>query len=293
MNDYLYRLFSFLGAHSPLSFLYFLGRISARCKYIFIYSVRRIVRANVRIILNYRKEKLGVPYTEKELSQLVKETYDNFSRYLVDFFSIPKWDVRRIEEKVQIENIEFLDEGLRGGKGVLDLTAHVGNWELSGIVASILGYKITAIAIPYLSPVVTKIYKERRNSKGVEVLLTGSNPKGILKALRQNRILAVLGDKTFTEKGIKTTFLGVESLIPRGPATLAVKTGAFFTAGFFIMEKDRYKFFFKKINLPSISLPEEEQINYLFNQGIKAIEEVILKYPSQWLNFSPILIDEK
>jgi len=254
-----------------------------------MYSVRRNVRLNARIILEWRKRKKGIDYTEKDLARIVRETYRNFSRYLADFFNVPRWDACRIKEKVRIEDIGLLDEGLSAGKGVVALTAHIGNWELAGIVASILGYEVTAVAIPYLSPAVTRIYRKRRNSKGVEVLLTGSSPKGPLRALKENRILAVLGDKVFTEKGIKTPFLGVETLLPRGPATLAAKTGAFFTAGFFIMEKNGYRFFFRKISLPPSLKEEEEKINYLFTRGSEIIEDVILEYPSQWLNFSPVI----
>jgi len=92
---------------------------------------------------------------------------------------------------VKIDNIEILNEGLSRGKGVIALTAHVGNWELAGIVTSLLGYKITGVSIPYLNSAVTRIYKTRRKSKGMDVILTGSNSKGILKALRENKILAV------------------------------------------------------------------------------------------------------
>ncbi len=287
MNDYIYRLCSFLGGRLPLPLLYLIGRLVSGLKYIFIYSTRRNVRANARAILEYRRKKKGIPYTEKDLARTVRETYNNFSRYLVDFFNVPRWNIESVRKKVVVEGIDLLDEGFSCGRGVVALTAHVGNWELAGIAASILGYKVTAVAIPYLSPAVTKIYRERRNSKGVDVLLTGSNPRGLLKALRENRVLAVLGDKAFTEKGIKTEFLGVDALLPRGPATLAVKMGAFFTAGFFMMEKNGYRFFFRRISLPHSSMSEEEKINILFEGGARAIEEVILEYPSQWLNFSP------
>lgn len=289
MDSYIYKMCCFLGAHLPLPFLYFLGWIIANLKYIFIYSVRRHVRANVKIVLEYRKAKKGIDYTEKELHYTVKKIYCNFSRYLTDFFNIPKWDIDRIREKVTIENIELLDEGLSAGKGVIALTAHIGNWELAGIVTSILGYKVTAVAIPYLNSSVTRIYKKRRNSKGIDVLLTGTNPKGHLRALRQNKVLAVLGDKVFTEKGVKTRFLGIEALLPRGPATLAVKTGACFTAGFFIMEEYRYRFFFKKIPCPGKDMSEEEQISFLFKEGAKIIEDIIVEHPAQWLNFAPVV----
>ena len=287
-NTILYTFMSFLGRHLPLQYLYFIGRTVAIFRYCVLHEMKKTVKDNLRIILEYRKKIKGIPYTEKDLNTLVRNTFFNFAQYLVDFFYIPKWTSEMVKKKVRVENIELLNEGLSHGKGVIALTAHIGNWELAGIAASLLGYKVTAIAIPYLNPAVTRIYKTTRTTRGIEVILTGANPKHILKALRENRILAVLGDKVFTEKGTNVRFLGTEALLPRGPATLVVKTGAAFVAGFFIMEGQNYRFFFTKIDQPSPQLPEEEKINFLIQKGAEVIEKVILSYPDQWLNFSPL-----
>jgi KDO2-lipid IV(A) lauroyltransferase len=287
-NAVIYTFMCFLGRRLPLPGLYFTGRVVAAIRYFSQNRLRKTVKNNLRIVLEYRKKTEGIPYTEKYLDTLVKNTFYNFARYLADFFYIPKWDAERVKKRVKIDGMELLDEGLSRGKGVIALTAHTGNWELAGIAASLLGYKVTAISIPYLNPVVTRIYKNRRNFKGLDVILTGSNPKNILKALRENRILAVLGDKVFTEKGMKVKFMGTETILPRGPATLAVRTGAAFVAGFFVMQGRNYRFFFKKIQQPPEHLPEEEKINSLIQKGAEVIEKVIFDYPDQWLNFSPL-----
>lgn len=287
-NTIIYNFCCFLGIHLPLPFLYFIARVTALIRYLFLRESRKNVIENLRIALEYRKTKTGVSYTEKELRILVKKTFYNFARNLTDFSYVPKWTLSRVKNKVTIENIELLDEGLSHGKGVIALTAHIGNWELAGIVSSILGYKVSAVSIPYLNPAVTNLYVKRRNTKGLEVILTGSNPKNILKALKENRILAVLGDRVFTEKGTKIPFMGIDTAIPRGPATLAVKTGAVFVAGFFIMEGENYRFFFKKIPPPPSSLAEDEKINFLLLKGVEIIEKTILEYPEQWLTFTPL-----
>ncbi len=287
-NTIIYNLFCFLGNRLPLPLLYFIARTTAYLRYLLFPGLKKAVKGNIRIILEYKKKIEGISYTEKQLNRLVKNTFYNFGRYLADFFYVPRWDIKRIRNRVRIEGIELLDKGLAYKKGVIALTAHIGNWELAGIVTSILGYRVSAIAIPYLNPAVTKIYADRRKLKGMDVILTGSNPKNIIKALRQNRILAVLGDKIFTEKGMKINFLGEETILPRGPAVLAAKTGAPFIAGFFVMEGRNYRFFLKKIPPPPPSLSEEEKIQFLFKKGAKIIEKVVLDYPDQWLNFSSL-----
>lgn len=245
------------------------------------------MRKNLKIIFEFKNEN----YDEKKLKKCIKQVYHNFGKYMTEFFTIPKWDYRKVKEKVIVENIEILDNALSKGKGVIALTAHIGNWELAGIITSLLGYKISAVVIPYISPRITNIYKKIRESKNVEVIFTGSNPKDFLKFKKENKVLAILGDRVFTEKGVEVKFMGKRAIFPKGPATLAVKLKTEFVSGFLVREKNFYKLFFKKIDYPPDWMDEEEKINYLLNQSVKRIEEVIAEYPTQWLNFQDIWLD--
>jgi lauroyl/myristoyl acyltransferase len=246
------------------------------------------MKKNLKIIFEFREKR---NLSERELSRYVKEVYINFGKYMTEFFTIPKLNYEKIKEKVIVENIEILDNALKKGNGVIALTAHIGNWELAGVITSILGYKICAVVIPYLSPKITEIYKKIRESKGVEVIFTGSNPKDFLKFKRENKILAILGDRVFTEKGVIVDFMGKKAIFPRGPATLAVKLKTEFIAGFLIRENRKYKLFFEKIDYPDERLTEDKKIDYFINQSVKIIERVILKYPTQWLNFQDIWVE--
>ncbi|HOL21234.1 MAG TPA: hypothetical protein PLQ41_00055 [bacterium] len=283
----LYTLMALMGRCLPLPLLYWIARRTAEFRYIIQKDTRKIVKENLRIVLDYKKTVTGIPYTEKELDNLVKNAFYNFGVYLADFFFIPRWNKEMVEKRVRIENIELLDEYLQAGNGVIALTGHIGNWELSGVVASILGYKVTAVAIPYINSSVTDICKRIRNSRGLEVILTGENPKKLLKTLKENRVLAVLGDRVFTEKGMRIKFLGIDTVLPRGPATLSVRTNAPLVAGFLVREGSCYRFFFHRIPSPS-SLTEEEKIDFLVSQGAGILEKVIMDYPDQWLNFTPV-----
>jgi len=243
---------------------------------------------NLKIIFEFREKR---NLSERELSRYVKEVYINFGKYMTEFFTIPKLNYEKVKEKVIVENIEILDTALKKGNGVIALTAHIGNWELAGVVASILGYKISAIVIPYITPKITEIYRRIRENKGVEVIFTGSNPKDFIKFKRENKVLAILGDRVFTEKGVIVNFMGKKAIFPRGPATLAVKLKTEFISGFLVRENNKYKLFFEKIEYPPENLNEEEKIDFLLFQSVKKIEEVILRYPTQWLSFQDIWIE--
>ncbi|MDD3725632.1 MAG: lysophospholipid acyltransferase family protein [Candidatus Ratteibacteria bacterium] len=285
----LYTLMALMGRHLPLPLLYWIARRTAEFRYIIQKDIRDTVKENIRIVLDYRKTSTGQPYSETEINKLVRNAFYNFGIYLADFFYIPRWNKKIIEKKVRLENINLLDEYLSGGKGVIALTGHIGNWELSGIVASILGYKVTAVAIPYINPSVTEICKRIRNSQGLEVILTGESPKKLLKALKENRVLAVLGDRVFTEKGTQIRFLGVDTVLPRGPATLSVRLNTPLVAGFLVREGRHYRFFFQRIPIPPPFLTEDEKIDFLVLKGAEILERVIIKYPDQWLNFTPLI----
>ncbi|MCM8785437.1 MAG: lysophospholipid acyltransferase family protein [Candidatus Omnitrophica bacterium] len=277
-----------MGKYFPEKICYFIAYFLTNLRYFFTPSLRRIMKKNLKIILEYKEKR---DLTEKELDKYVKEVYINFGRYMTEFFTIPKLTYEKVKKKVIVENIEILDLALKKGKGVIALTAHIGNWELAGVITSILGYRISAIVIPYMTPKITEIYRRIRERKKVEIIFTGSNPKDFIRFKRENKILAILGDRVFTEKGVIVDFMGKKAIFPRGPSTLAIKLKTEFITGFLVRENDKYKLFFEKIDYPPENLNEEEKIDFLLSQSVKKIEKVILKYPTQWLSFQDIWVE--
>lgn len=284
----LYHLACFLAIHTPVFFCRFLSRRVAEIRYLALPRMRRTVRQNMSKVLEFRRRTTGQPWDRRLLERTVLGVYYNFARYMVDFFTFPRWSAKEVVRRVKVEGLNHLDEALRQGRGVVALTAHLGNWELAGVVTSFLGYPVNAIALTYRHPSITRIFVERRKKGNVNVALTGRGPRQILSALHRGEIVAVLGDRLFTEKGVAERFLGREVLLPRGPATLAVKTGAAMLPGFLFMDGEGFRLVFsEKFRVPE-GADEETQILSLMRQGAKAMESAILSCPDQWLNFSPL-----
>ncbi|MCM8756921.1 MAG: lysophospholipid acyltransferase family protein [Candidatus Omnitrophica bacterium] len=284
----LYRLAGFLALHLPLPLAYFIARRIADWRYYFIPRLRREIKANLKAALKQREQLTGVLTDPRMVRITVRKAYYQFARYLTDFLRSPRLTKAMVQRLVIVENLHYLETALAKKQGVIALTAHVGNWELAGIVTSLLGFPVAAIALPYKSKLVYRFFSRLRETHGVKVILTGSNPKQLLRAIKNNQIIAVLGDRLFGEKGMPVYFLGQLTSLPRGPATLSVRTGAPMLPGFLLMEKNRYKLFFGPVFQPPEGLSDEEKISWLTQAGAKKIEQIILSQPEQWLNFTRI-----
>ncbi|MCX7705190.1 MAG: lysophospholipid acyltransferase family protein [bacterium] len=286
MEYLLYRFFCFLGMHLPEWFAYFIGNTIAELRYWFCPVLKKIITGNIRQVLIYRQQTHNIDFDEKLLKKIVKRIYRNFGIYMVEFFQIPKWNREMVQKKVEVVNIHYLDHVLEKSKGAIVLTAHLGNWELAGVVTSLLGYNLSAVALPFKNEKIALVFVRRRKSKGVNVILTGANPKEYLRALKKNGVIAILGDRLFTEKGICVKFMGKDTFLPRGPATLAVKCNAGYLAGFLIRKKrGKYMLVFDRpMEMPDTD--EQQKVQSLVEQGARYLEKYIMKYPDQWLNFS-------
>ncbi len=220
-----------------------------------------------------------------ELDRCVKDVFRNFALYLIDFLRLKSIDKEFIKNNVTIEGLEYFKDELKRNRGLIGITAHIGNWELLGVIMSELGFKVNAIALGHKSSLVNRIFISQRNLHGVKVLEMG-NFRDYLRVFRNNEVLAVLGDRDFSNSSVDVDFFDKQAEFPKGPAVLALRTGARLLPGFLIRESsNKFKIFFYK---PIESIKSgilDNDIADLTSKYALVLEEVIRRYPSQWLVF--------
>lgn len=170
----------------------------------------------------------------------------NYAYYLIDLFRFD--DDRKHELETLLSGAsgyEVIKEALSGGKGAILLTAHLGNWELGGIVLSQLGHPVNVVYFPDGSSRIEKNRTRRRLMRGVkEIKLDPEriSPLAMMRALEAGELVALQGDKLFHDSGMKVKFFDAHAFFPRGPVLLAMLTGAPILPCFILMDKDaRYK----------------------------------------------------
>lgn len=277
-----YRLFAFLACRLPRGAAGKLAWTLAWLRWLTTPVLRRRIRENYLVAL--RQEH----FEPAEISRLARRAYFNFALYLVEFFASPGLNPGNIRERISVRGEEHLEKAFARGRGVISLTAHLGNWEMAGIATSLLGYPVTAVALAQPDPGVNRLFMSRRRSKGVRIFLLGGSARMLLSALRRNELVAILNDRVFGPPSVRVPFFGLETDLPAGPAQMAVRTGASVVPGFMVRENGRLVLCFEPGMVPDASLPAPAAVSGLLRDFVACLEKYITRYPDQWLVFSRV-----
>ncbi|HTY45616.1 MAG TPA: lysophospholipid acyltransferase family protein [Patescibacteria group bacterium] len=274
----LYRVGQFLALALPRHVAYGVAVFFSDVRYLFADKDRRAVRENLSAIFPDK--------TPRQIRQIRRRMFRNFAKYLVDFFRHSKIDREYVLRCVKIENLRYFDEALAGGKGVVVLTAHLGNWELGGVVMGLLGYPTWVVALPHKSKKVNDFFNAQREVFGTKVIPLGRAVRACLNLLKENNMIALVGDRDFTERGAVVDFFGKPTIFPEGPAALSLKTGAPIVAGFMVRNPDDT--FTLRLEAPMAYAGSgnlKQDIPDLLNCYKATIERYIREYPDQWFMF--------
>jgi lauroyl/myristoyl acyltransferase len=281
----LYRIGQFIALSLPVKFGYFVATFFSDIHHLFANKDRKAVAENLKAIF---PEKSG-----KEIRAIRLRMSRNFAKYLVDFFRFDNLDREYINKHIHVENIENFNRAMDKGKGVVVLTAHLGNWELGGVVIALMGYPFWVVALPHKDKLVNKFFNDKRESKGIKVMALGSAVRTCLKVLNNNQLIGLVGDRDFTDSGLVMDFFGKPTIFPEGPAAFCLKTGAPIVPGFMLRNKDDS--FTLLIEKPIEFQPTGDRhrdLRELMQRYIKLFEDYIRRYPDQWYMFRRFWADE-
>ncbi|MBL7151654.1 MAG: lysophospholipid acyltransferase family protein [Candidatus Omnitrophica bacterium] len=277
-NYLLYRLGQFIALHTPLRISYFIASIISDLHYLVANKDHRRVKANLKAIFPDK--------SDSQIRGIRLRMSRNFAKYLVDFFRFEKIDNEYIKKNIRIENLDYFTQALSKGKGAIALTAHLGNWELGGVVIALLGYPFWAVALEHKDKRVNEFFNFQRESKGMKVIPLSKAVRACLNLLKENKIVALVGDRDFSQKGIVIDFFGRPTCLPEGPAAFSLKTGAPIVPGFMLRNKDDT--FTLTIEKPIEFTPcgdKNKDLKELASRYARVIEGYIRRYPDQWYMF--------
>lgn len=162
------------------------------------------------------------------LRRAVHRTYASYARYWVESFRLPGTSHAALDARMRCEGLEHLDAALAAGHGALLALPHLGGWEWAGFwAAEVYGHPVSVVVESLEPRSVFDWFKDLREQFGMQVIELGADAGGaVVRALKQNHIVALLCDRSIGSGGIEVEFFGERTLLPGGPATLALRTGA-------------------------------------------------------------------
>ena len=243
-------------------------------------------RGRESVISNLKQIQVGsgVALSPRALHSLARENFLNFAKFLVDFFKFLHLDRRRMERIVHFGNLPaVLDDLLAHGKGIIFVSAHLGNWELGVGAIAALGYKVNAVALWVPDRKLNGLYQHYRASRGIVAIPFGRAARECIAALRRNEIVAVVGDRDFTASNHTVEFFGRPARLPDGPAKLALVTGAPLLPIFMVrLPDDTFAYIVEE---PIWADKSRHTVDGVVRQIAMALERVIRQHSEQWFLF--------
>ena len=275
----LYRIGYFLVNSRPLNFSYGLASFLSGTCYLACRRDRESVIKNLETIRGGRTDR-------RLLEKMAREVYKNFAKYLVDFFRFSRIDNEYLKKFIKVKGVHNIDAALAKGKGVILLSAHIGNWELGGSVVSMTGYPLSAVVLPHSNKKIDAFFRNQRLIGKFNPIEIGAAVKECYRVLRANKLLALLGDRDFTKNGLMIDFFGKKTLFPKGPAAFAYRLGSAIVPTLIVREPgDTFRMTFEEPILADLQKTEDEAVLELTKRCASIIESYVGRYPTQWYVF--------
>jgi KDO2-lipid IV(A) lauroyltransferase len=279
----LYKLGSLLTHLLPLPLIYRFADFLADLNFLVNTRSRRAVLANLAHVF------AGAPPPSPP-RRVARQVFRNFARNIVDFLRLPRLDREALEREVQVQGWEWVDQARAGGRGVIFLSLHLGNWEWAGAFFALEGIHMKAVALEHGAGRVTRFFSERREAKGIEVLPLSGSTFAMLEWLRAGGAVGMIGDRDYAHQGIEAHFFGSPVVMPRAYASLALKTGAAIVFCAVVREGKGFRLHIEPPILvaPFEALPVELRVRALVEHCLRLFETAIRRNPEQWSVFVPL-----
>jgi len=214
-----------------------------------------------------------------------------FGRAIIDRTAILAGQTRRFS--FDFEGEHHLRSAAAQGKGVLLLTAHIGNWEVAGQLLSRIGLPVSVTGFDREIPAIRAMLNRMQAEQKFQLIpLTGTPTDAIplVAALRRGEVVAMLGDRAYGSPTAAVPFLGGIASLPVGAYVLAGIANAPAVQVFSLREpRGHYQFY----GFPALNPhrpPHHERDEYLKQcaaQFAANLETVVKRDPFQWYNFYP------
>ncbi|MBM3890265.1 MAG: lysophospholipid acyltransferase family protein [Verrucomicrobia bacterium] len=279
MNYWLFRAAAFASRIVPRRVAYAVARLLVGPFLLIKRREARALAANLQRVRAFR----GQPTDAATARRLARRVYVNFAKYIVDYYRYAEGHDEELSRLMEVDNIQALSRGLALGRGVVVVTAHLGNIENGGMTIVRRGYKFTVVALRQTDPRTNALFQRQRRARGMQVIEAGHGARDCLRTLQRNEIVAVVGDRDFSPNRDTMSFFGAPARIPIGFARLALATGAPVVPGFCVrLPGDRYRLFFYD---PIFVDREKDTVESICRRVVPFLERAIGDHADQWYCF--------
>lgn len=251
---------------------------------IFVIPVCLVLNPSRGIAYRYFRRRIGYGRLKSAWKTYVNHCL--FGQVVVDKFAMyagKKFDV-------EVENYnEFLERASREEEGFVQLSAHVGNYEIAGYTLICQNKRLNALVFAGEKASVmqnrSKMFADT-NINMIAIQPDMSHLFEIDKALADGEIVSMPADRiNGSQKCIEHDFLGAKAKFPLGPFSVATMRGLDVLAVNVMKDSlTSYKIYVTPLAYDK-GASRQEQIRQLSGAYVAELEKRVRQYPTQWYNY--------
>lgn len=251
-------------------------------------SIRFILRSQWRTAI--RNLEMAMPdLPDSERRRIAKGTFENLGRTLGYVSESLKLRPESLVELIEIDlgDAEESFERVRSeGRGVMFVTAHIGNWELVVMAFAVQKEPISFLARPLDNLLLEEAATQIRSRYGNRPINKTNSVMAAIRVLRKGGILGVLADvNAHPKEGVFVPFFGIPACTASGAAAIAIRANAAIFPAFSVWDGSigKYRFVCGELIEPQNTGDRDRDIVETTAAYTAAIEKVVRAYPDQWM----------
>jgi len=263
----------------PRQWLFHLSDWLAALGYRFFHGFRKRSIQNLSVAL-------GDHLDQTEIEKIVCGSLRNFFRACFEIGITLQTSDDDLRSEIAVSGRMNLDAALAKGKGVIALGAHLGNFFLVGTRLAIDGYTTFVLVNQPRDGQFARLmddYRLQARQKTIHARPRRKALQELYQVLRSNSIAVVIADEYRKGAGIHVPLFGRTVLARRGPATVALRTGAAIVPVIMVREPDNR---LRLVIEPELELVRSakgmSEIKENTARITQWLERTVRAYPDQW-----------
>lgn len=251
---------------------------------LFIIPVCLVLNPSRGIAYRYFRQRIGYGRMKSAWKTYVNHCL--FGQVVVDKFAM--YAGKRFDVEVVNYN-EFIDRAARKEEGFVQLSAHIGNYEIAGYTLAVEGKRFNALV--FAGEKASVMRNRSKMFTGTNISMIAIQPDmshlfEIDKALTDGGIVSMPADRiNGSKKCIELDFLGAKAKFPLGPFSVATMRGLDVLAVNVLKDSlTSYKIYVTPL-LYDKGATRQEQIKQLSEAYVAELEKRVRQYPEQWYNY--------
>ena len=274
--SFLFDVLSFFLNQLPKSFVKLLGKGMA----FFWYGC-------VPIRVSLISDNLRKAYPEKSQKEIRQLTQENLCHYVflcLEFIQLRTLSLEEFKNRVVIENPELFYSAFKGNRGVVALTAHLGNFEWLAAVASLHGVALHMVVRPMKSAFFEHLISRQRKKVGLGLIEPKNSIPHILKLLSQNKVIGFIFDQHRSPPGgVYVSFFNRPAATTKGLAAFVERSNALVVPVYSYRTDLGHMVLKISPPIPYKRVGTHEENIYTNTQSYShAIEQMVREHPEQW-----------